>query len=112
MQPAHTCRLCGMTTETPAAFCSQCGNALTGAPVATAPKSKWYHNLLVVFGMLVMLGPFGLPLVWKNPRLGRGMKWGLTLVTIAVTVWLVIVTLQIAHTVMNDVTQFNSTLRF
>ena len=107
-----TCRLCGMTSEATAAFCPQCGNALTSAPAATAPKTKWYHNLWVILGTLIVLGPFGLPLVWKSPRLGQGMKWGLTLVTIIATVWLTIVTLQVAKTVINDVNQFNSTLQF
>lgn len=51
---------------------------------------KWYHNVWVVLGILVfVLGPFGLPLVWKHPRFSRRTKWVLTIATALYTVLLI-----------------------
>lgn len=50
----------------------------------------WYHNIWFVLGMLFfVLGPFGLPLVWRHPRFSRGTKWGLTIATVLYTVLLI-----------------------
>ena len=34
-----------------------------------------------------VLGPFALPLIWRTPRLDRASKWVLTIVVIAITVY-------------------------
>lgn len=69
-------------------------------------RPKWYYNVWFVLVMLFfVLGPFGLPLVWKNPRLGRGMKILLTFVTVAYTVLLVDWTLRAFRAVLNQTQQ-------
>ena len=78
-----------------------------------APKPKWYFN--VWFDLLMLffvLGPFGLPLVWKHPRWSRWIKTVLTLVTVLYTVALIYVTIQAGRAVIRGVEQFNSTLSF
>jgi hypothetical protein len=75
------------------------------------PKPKWYYNVWFVLIMLFfVIGPFGLPLVWRNPRFARGTKVLLTLVMVVYTVALVDLTLRTARLVLQEVEQFQSTL--
>lgn len=79
---------------------------------APPPRPKWYYNVWFVFLMLFfVVGPFGLPLVWKNPRFSRRVKVALTLAMIAYTVLLVDVTVRMVRAVMNEANQFNSILQ-
>ena len=76
-------------------------------------KTKWYYNVWFVLLMLfVVLGPFGLPLVWKHPRWPRGVKLALSLAVSLYTVWLVQLTIGMAHAVLQHLDQFNATLQF
>ena len=89
------CSSCGAEAQAAARFCSQCGKALDGDAQAQAPIGKWYHNVwFALFLLFFVLGPFGIPLVWTNPRLARGVKIALTVVTLLYTVWLVDVTVR------------------
>ena len=107
------CLACGATTATPATYCSRCGKALTPASQASAPGSKWYQNIwLVLILLFFVLGPFGLPLVWKNPRFSHAVKITLTLVMVVYTVALVAMTIRMFQAVAQGVNQFNSTLQF
>ena len=50
------------------------------------PENKWYHGRLMVLLMLfVVLGPFGLPLLWKSPRFTTRWKQILTVLTLIYT---------------------------
>ena len=42
--------------------------------------------LLAIF---LVFGPLGIPFIWRNPTLSRGMKWILTGVTALYTLWLI-----------------------
>lgn len=108
------CRSCGQPIAIAATFCSQCGQALAPTEASpTAKKPRWYYNIWFVLLMLFfVLGPFGLPLVWKNPRFSRLMKVVLTITMVVYTWALVDVTIRAARAVMNSVSQFNSTLQF
>jgi len=66
-------------------------------------EARWYHNIWFVLLMLfVVLGPFGLPLVWRNPTLSRGMKISLTILTLAYTVLLVVWTYRAVSDLLGD----------
>lgn len=107
----NTCPLCGATTPEPATFCSQCGQPLGGTPRPAQPQPRWYYNIwFVLFMLFFVVGPFGLPLVWKNPRLSRGVKLALTLAMTVYTVLLIDLTRRTVQAVMNEVSQFQSTL--
>ncbi len=72
---------------------------------------KWYYNVWFVLLMLFfVLGPFGLPLVWKHPRFSRKVKITLTVVMILYTVALIDVTVRLARTVTEHFNDFNATL--
>ncbi len=59
------------------------------------PKPKWYHNIWFVIVMLFfVVGPFGLPLVWKNPHFSRKVKGALTIAMIIYTIALIDLTLR------------------
>ena len=83
-------------------------------PIAAPPsKSRWYHNLWFVLAMLLfVLGPLGLPLVWKNPRFNRGTKYALTGLMVLYTLFLIKLTAQMVRAVSQSVEQFNSTFKF
>lgn len=47
---------------------------------------KWYHGRGMVLLMLFfVLGPFGLPLLWKSPRFSKPWKQILTALTLVYT---------------------------
>lgn len=49
-------------------------------------KSSWYyHPLFVIFMLLFILGPFGLPLLYKSPRFSRFWKIVWTILMIVYT---------------------------
>jgi hypothetical protein len=53
-------------------------------------ESRWFHRPWAVLLMLfVVLGPFGLPLLWRSPAFSRGAKVVLTALTAVYTFLLV-----------------------
>ena len=57
---------------------------------ASPPPPKWYHRpSSVVFLLFFVLGPFGLPLLWKSPAFSRGMKIALAVAVVAYSALLV-----------------------
>ena len=56
---------------------------------------KWYYRRWVVVLLLfVVLGPLGLPLLYKSPRFSKTGKWVLTILTVLYTGYLVWVTVK------------------
>lgn len=88
--------------------------ALNAPPSAERPsRSRWYHNVWFVLAMLLfVLGPFGLPLVWANPRFSRWVKYALTIAMVGYSIGLIKVTIQMMQAIGQAVDQFNSTLQF
>ena len=55
---------------------------------------KWYYQPLVVIALLfLVLGPFGLPFLYKSPRFNKFWKMILTILTAVYTGYLVIITI-------------------
>lgn len=61
-------------------------------------QAKWYHSVGVVLLLLFfVLGPFGLPILWKSPRFSRAWKQILTALTLLYTAslfWLIVSAVQ------------------
>ena len=115
-EPTSTkaCALCGDTAPTDARYCRQCGKPFEATAPATPPKAKWYHNRWFVLLMLtpVVLGPLGLPLLWKSPNFSRSGKMTWTFITLGWTiafVWYVMV--KVVPAVMGEFNQLNSLLQ-
>ena len=59
---------------------------------------KWYLRPIgLVLLLFFVLGPFGLPLLYKSPRFSRKLKIVLTVVVIIYTIYLIIVSLEIGR---------------
>lgn len=72
----------------------------------TPAPAKWYHNIwLLLFMLFFVLGPLGLPMVWKNPRLSRGVKWLLTLSMVAYTILLIDMTIRAVRVAIDHINQ-------
>lgn len=53
-------------------------------------ESRWFYSVWsVLLALFVVLGPFGLPLLWRSPRFSRGMKVLLTAATVVYTALLI-----------------------
>jgi hypothetical protein len=60
-------------------------------------KVKWYlRPMSVVLSLFFVLGPFGLPLLYRSPKFSRKMKIILTIAVVIYTSYLIFVTLEIA----------------
>ena len=74
-------------------------------------QSKWFHNIwFVLFMLFFVAGPFGLPLVWKNPRFSHGVKTTLTVVMVLYTIALLAMMIPVVQTILSLTNQFDSTL--
>jgi hypothetical protein len=61
-------------------------------------KGKWYLSpVSVVLSLFFVLGPFGLPLLYKSPKFSRTLKIILTITVMIYTSYLIFVSLEIAR---------------
>ena len=61
-------------------------------------KIKWYLRPIgVVVLLFFVLGPFGLPLLYKSPKFSKASKVMLTIVVILYTSYLIFASLEIAR---------------
>ena len=68
-----------------------------------APDVPWYLRPLWVLVLLFfVLGPLGLPYLWKSPRFSQGIKVVLTLAVVAYTGLLVSETMALVHTLQDQ----------
>ncbi len=75
------------------------------------PRPKWYHNLwFVLFILIFVAGPLGLPLVWNNPRFSRGMKIALTVVMVAYTVLVVALAIRTVRFILDHSASLSDTM--
>ncbi len=110
---SSVCASCGTVRRIEANYCGQCGRAYTASfpSPAQSKNARWYHNVwFVLFMLFFVLGPFGLPLAWKNPRFSRALKMALTLAMVLYTFLLIDLTLKMARAIMGQVSAFNATL--
>ena len=63
-------------------------------------QDKWYYKTYGVVIAILFLGPFALPLVWKNPRYNRTAK-------IAVTVLVAVMTYYLTAAFIKAIKDFN-----
>lgn len=74
-------------------------------------EGKWYHHPWAVIVLIfLVLGPFGLPLLFKSPKFNRAWKVIVTLLTILYTGYLVVATLQVIQAVSAQFVQLKTLL--
>lgn len=66
-------------------------------PAENDPQDvKWYYRPAAVFLLLfLVLGPLGLPFLYKSPKFNKASKIILTILTVVYTWYLVVKTLEI-----------------
>ena len=73
---------------------------LSSAPAA---ELKWYYRpVWVLILLFVVLGPLGLPYLWRSPRFSRNGKVVLTLLVLLYTALLVDETIQVFRAVTSE----------
>ena len=71
---------------------------------AAPPQTEWYYRpWSVVFLLFFVLGPFGLPLLWRSRGFSRSMKIALTVAVMAYTALLVQTTLMAIRAAMEQI---------
>ena len=70
-------------------------------------KVKWYlRPLAVIVSLFFVLGPFGLPLLYRSPKFSRKMKILLTVAVVVYTFYLIFATLEIARELYRRIEEF------
>ncbi|HVP77133.1 MAG TPA: hypothetical protein VMV04_04495 [Thermodesulfobacteriota bacterium] len=65
----------------------------------------------VVLLLFFVLGPFGLPLLYKSPKFSRTLKIILTLVVMIYTIYLIFVSLEIGRELYGRMVELQDLLR-
>ena len=74
-------------------------------------KVKWYlRPVSVVLSLFFVLGPFGLPLLYKSPKFSRTLKIILTIAVIIYTSYLIFMSLEIAKEIYRRVEELKGML--
>jgi hypothetical protein len=75
-------------------------------------KIKWYLRPIgVVLLLFLVLGPFGLPLLYKSPKFSKASKIILTIVVIMYTSYLIFASLEIARELYGRMEELQELLR-
>jgi hypothetical protein len=63
-------------------------------------KTKWYYKDYSILTAFIVVGPFALPLVWKNPRYSRNIKIIISALMLIATYFMVISSIEAVKKVM------------
>jgi len=75
-------------------------------------KVKWYLRPMgVVLLLFFVLGPFGLPLLFKSPKFSQKLKIVLTIVVILYTSYLIIASVEIGRNLFIKMEEFQDMLK-
>ncbi len=75
-------------------------------------KIKWYlRPLIVVLLLFFVLGPFGLPLLYKSPGFSKTLKIILTIIVIIYTSYLIFASLEIGRELYTRMGELQDTLK-
>jgi hypothetical protein len=75
-------------------------------------KDKWYSKpVIVILSLFVVLGPLGLPLLYKSPFFSKTTKILLTIATIIYTVCLIYVSIASIRMLLKSIREIQQLLQ-
>jgi hypothetical protein len=75
-------------------------------------KVKWYLRPIgVILLLFFVLGPFGLPLLYKSPKFSKTLKIVLTIAVMIYTLYLIIASVEIGRNLYIKMEQFQGMLK-
>ena len=72
---------------------------------------RWYHRPAVVILAVLAAGPFALPLVWYNPGLKKIYKWIITVLVLALTAYIVMISIDVVKKLMVEFKNLSEALK-
>jgi uncharacterized membrane protein YvbJ len=85
------CPFCAEEIQEEAVKCKHCGEFLIDAELkrmkmgAGSPQTEWYYKTPMVILWILLLGPFALSFIWKNPQYNASSKIIWTIIAIGYT---------------------------
>jgi polyferredoxin len=82
------CPYCAEEIQDEAVKCKHCGEFIIDAELKRLKKEEkpeWFHRTPMVILWILLLGPFALPFIWKNPQYNTTNKTIWTIVMIGYT---------------------------
>jgi hypothetical protein len=74
-------------------------------------KIKWYLKpISLILLLFLVLGPFGLPLLYRSPKFSKRLKIILTIVVVIYTSYLIFASLEIARELYKRLGEFQDIL--
>lgn len=96
------CPYCGKQMLDEAEKCVDCSSVLD-----KSKKEKWYLKTSTLIIALLCVGPFALPLVWVNRRFSNNKKIIITVIVIALIIYLTFVLVDSIKNITNYYQQIN-----
>jgi predicted nucleic acid-binding Zn ribbon protein len=87
------CPFCAEEIQEEAVKCRHCGEFLIDAELRKIKKAsgvEWYYSTWMVILWILILGPFAMPFILKNPQYDTSKKVLWTTVTIVYTILMVL----------------------
>ena len=78
------CPMCAEEIQDEALKCKHCGEMLH----KKNDSQKWFYKPSMLIVAFLIFGPFAIPLVWLNPRFSRNSKIVITVVMLALSIYM------------------------